>query len=110
MALLVLGGIALVGALLAFLVASPARRGWLVVWLGGLLAIAFVFMGWTRASADGLACHDCDRFLGRYWQWSIYVFFACVGWFVWSLGVAAGTALRAAFLARRELREQRGAA
>jgi hypothetical protein len=102
MALLVLGGILLVGAAVAFVVASPARRGWLVVGLGGVLAAAFVFLGWARASEDGLACHDC-------WQWYIYVFFAAVGWFLWSLGVAIGTGMRAVLRARRELREQRGA-
>jgi hypothetical protein len=69
-----------------------------------------MFLGWTRASDDGLACGECDQFLGRWWAWHIYLFFALVGWFLWSAGVAIGTGLRAWLRARRELRGQRQAA
>lgn len=113
MGFLYLGGLALVvGAVVAFFVASSVRRGWLVVGLGGALALAFFVYEWSQASngRDGRGCHDCEMFLGRYWQWYLVVFFAALNWFAWSLGVALGGGARAALAARRELREQRGAA
>jgi len=99
-----------IGWVIAFLLASPARRGWLVVGLGALLALGFVVLGWARAPKENLACHDCHFFLGRYWQWYLYVFFAGLGWCFWSLGVALGAGARWVLHARRELREQRTAA
>ena len=104
------GGLALVvGAVVASLVASSPRRGWLLVGLGGLLMLAFFVYEWAQASKDGLACHDCELFLGRYWQWYLVLFFGLLNWAGWSLGVAFGAAARWALGARREFREQRSA-
>jgi hypothetical protein len=106
------GGLALVvGGVSAFFVASPARRGWLLVWLGGLLMLAFFAYEWSQASngRDARGCHDCDMFLGRYWAWNLVLFFGLLNWAAWSLGVALGAAARAARDARRELRAQRSA-
>jgi hypothetical protein len=104
------GGLALVvGAVAAFLLASSVRRGWLLVALGGLLMLAFFLYEWSQASRDGLACHDCDLFLGRYWVWYLVLFFGLLNLAAWSLGVAFGAAVRWALGARRELREQRAA-
>jgi hypothetical protein len=104
------GGLALVvGAVAASLFASSPRRGWLLVGLGGLLMLAFFGYEWSQASRDGLACHDCEFFLGRYWQWYLVLFFGLVNWAAWSLGVAVGAATRWALGARRDLREQRTA-
>jgi hypothetical protein len=105
------GGLALVlGAVVAFFITSSARRGWLLVWIGGGLMLAFFAYQWSQASKDGLACHDCEHALGRYWQWQLVLFFGLLNWFAWSLGVALGASVRAALRLRRELREQRGAA
>jgi hypothetical protein len=112
-AFLYLGGLAfLVGAAVALLVASSWRRGWLLVWLGASLAAAFFAYEWSQASngRDARGCHDCQMFLGRYWQWYLVAFFAVVNWFWWSIGVALGGGARAMLSARRQLREQRGAA
>jgi hypothetical protein len=104
------GGLALVvAAVAAFLLASSVRRGWLLVGLGGLLMLAFFVWEWSQASRDGLACHDCEWFLGRYWQWYLVLFFGLLNWAAWSLGIAFGAAARWALGARRELREQRAA-
>jgi hypothetical protein len=104
------GGLALVaGGVAAFLVASSPRWGWLLVGLGGLLTVAFFVYEWSQASKDGLACHDCELFLGRYWQWYLVLFFGLLNWAAWSLGAAIGAAARWALAARRELREQRSA-
>lgn len=112
MAFFYAGGLALVvGGVAAFFVASSARRGWLLVWLGGLLMLAFFGFEWWQASdgRDARGCHDCELFLGRYWMWYLVLFFGLLNWFAWSLGVALGAGARAALGARRELREQRGA-
>jgi hypothetical protein len=101
-----------VGAVLARFVATSVRRGLLLVGVGAALALAYFALEWAQASngRDARGCHDCEMFLGRYWQWYLVVFFALVTWFAWLLGVAIGATARAMAGGRRELREQRGAA
>jgi hypothetical protein len=106
------GGLALVvGGVAASLFASSPRRGFLLVGLGGLLMLGFFVYEWSQASngRDGRGCHDCAFLLGRYWQWYLVLFFGLLNWAAWSLGVGLGAAVRAARVARRELREQRSA-
>ena len=101
-----------VGAVLARFVATSVRRGLLLVGVGAALALAYFALEWSQASngRDARGCHDCEMFLGRYWQWYLVLFFGLLNWFAWSLGIALGAGFRAALAARRELRAQRGAA
>ena len=104
------GGAALLAGVLAGLAYPRSRRrAWILVGLGVLVAAAFFVWQWSQASRDGLACHDCTRFLGRYWEPHLVIFFALLNLAAWSLGVAIGTAAGAMQRARRELRDQRRA-
>ncbi|HET7855233.1 MAG TPA: hypothetical protein VFL41_02140 [Gaiellaceae bacterium] len=112
MAFFYMGGMALVvGIVAAFLVATPARRGWLLVGFGGLLMLASFAFEWSQASngRDARGCHDCEMFLGRYWQWYLVLFFGLLNWFAWSLGIALGAGERAWLGAHKELQRQRRA-
>jgi hypothetical protein len=90
---IVLGGAALIVALvLAFAVGRTARRVGVVLATGLLLVALWGVLGIVLASEDQ-ACHDCGRYFGK-WIDPVFFLFLAFNALGWTAGSLIGAGLR----------------
>jgi hypothetical protein len=100
LALIWLGGPAVVAALLKIVTKVRWARAYIVFGIGVALAVAFVLAAYLRAPPDyqhSQGGSDGQMFLERWWEPQFVAFLVVIAYLFWILGVGAGFLIRFAF-------------